>query len=249
MSRREADIWIQEGRVSVNGKLIEELGLKINPHKDHVLVDGKPLQPAKKLYYAFHKPKDTLCAKTDPQQRRTIYDWLPSELHGLEPVGRLDRDSTGLLLLSNDGDWVQQLTHPKFNWVKVYQLTVCEPWSDSQLDTLGQGILLQPEGKLAQFHSLEITGTHTAKMALITGYNRQIRRMMEAVGQTVLKLKRIQFGPILLKRLEPGGVRPLIRSEHQEINTLLIRSQQKVKVAGQQLNAPKEARLKTSRKV
>jgi 23S rRNA pseudouridine2605 synthase len=231
MSRREADTWIQDGRVSLNGKIVTELGLKINPQQDKIQVDGKPLHPASKLYYAFHKPKDTLCAKKDPQDRRTIYDWLPPELQGLDPVGRLDRDSTGLLLLSNDGEWVQKLTHPKYNWVKVYQLTVSEPWTESQLDTLGKGILLQPEGKLAQFHTLEITGNTTAKMALITGYNRQIRRMMEAVGQTVTKLKRIQFGPILLKRLEPGGVRPLIRSEHQQINTLLIRSQEIAKAA------------------
>jgi pseudouridine synthase len=214
-SRREADRLIESGQVTVNGKRVDTLGVQIRPEQDEVRVSGHPLPRLYKHYLLFHKPKGYITTRSDEKGRRTIYDLIPPEYHNTDPAGRLDRDSTGLLILSNDGDFIHQLTHPSFHWNKVYRVRVQEPFQSKDLDTLVSGVLLEPEGKLAQVKSIEVEDPFTAKLTLVTGMNRQVRRSLEALGYTVASLKRLSFGPIRLGDLKPGAIRPLAPRERQ----------------------------------
>lgn len=211
-SRRKADELIADGKVKVNRK-VASVGQVIDPHKDTVVLDGKIIEAQRKVYLLFHKPKDVISTKKDPEGRKTIYDFLPEHLHHVDPVGRLDRDSSGLLLLSNDGDFVQQLTHPKYQHKKVYKVTTNKPLTEKILQKLAAGILLMPENQLAQATVEDWPEVDTVVLVLTTGLNRQIRRCFEALGYTVKGLKRIRHGNITLGHIKPGDFRPLKPSE------------------------------------
>lgn len=212
-SRREADRLIEAGEVTVNGKKVLALGTKLNPERDKVLVQGNPLPRGEKLYLLFHKPTGYITTRSDERGRQTIYGLLPSEYQTVDPAGRLDKESSGVLILSNDGDFLYRITHPKFHLRKVYRVTVRTALTEAVCQKLLDGVLLEPEGKLAKVDTLEAEDPFTLKLTLLTGYNRQIRRSLEALGYQIKTLKRLSVGPVTLGSLKPGKTRRLTRGE------------------------------------
>jgi 23S rRNA pseudouridine2605 synthase len=213
-SRREADTLIETGLVTVNDKRVSQLGTQIIPGVDLVKVNGQLVVVSRKTQtILFHKPKGVLTTRKDEQGRKTIYDCINKEFHTLDPAGRLDRESTGALILSSDGELIFRLTHPKYHVPKVYRVKVDTPFTPKMLDKLTEGIFFEEEEKLAKADALDWEGPDTLKMTLSTGYNRQIRRMMEAIGKEVVSLKRLSVGPVSLGHLAPGAARVLLPHE------------------------------------
>lgn len=217
-SRRKADERITAGRVSVNGKTITELGTQVDPGTDRVRVDGKPLPMVEKnLYLVFHKPRGVVTTRSDERGRKTIYDWLPENYHAANPAGRLDRNTSGVLILSSDGDFLHHITHPSFHVPKTYRVEVDRTMAEKDIRQLLAGVELKPEDKPAHVKSVVQLDPTTYELVLITGLNRQIRRSLKQLGYTVKKLKRTAFGNIRLGRLKPGEVRPLTRREKKSL--------------------------------
>lgn len=205
ISRREADELIQGGAVTINNE-VAQLGARVTPG-DTVATKGKPVQPSTKLdYVLFNKPVGYVCSRKKQGENETIYTLLPKELHHLKPVGRLDRDSSGLLLLTNDGDMAYQMTHPKFYKAKVYKARL-----DRELEPLHQqmindfGVQLEDGPSKMSLERLSETSRKEWQITMHEGRNRQIRRTFAALGYTVTKLHRTQFGPYKLdKNLKYG---------------------------------------------
>ncbi|MFM1842100.1 MAG: hypothetical protein RLZZ490_836 [Cyanobacteriota bacterium] len=223
-SRRHAEDLIMAGRVTLNGKPVQ-LGDKADPHQDHLLVDGKPIKPTdrpRKLYLLMNKPKDVLSTCEDPKGRKTVLDLLPRNLQqgqGLHPVGRLDRNSTGALLLTNDGELTLRLTHPRYHLPKTYDVWLEGHPSDEDLEKWRSGMDLEGQKTLpATLEILAETRDQTHLLITLTeGRNRQIRRMAEELGFVVLKLNRRSIGPLKLnnqgKSLGSGQFRFLTPGE------------------------------------
>jgi len=215
-SRREADRIISEGRVSVNGDIVDMLGIQVDGEKDKVEVDGKSVKPMKSgVYVILNKPPGYLVTAKDPFQRPTIMNLLPSMKTRIFPVGRLDFDSEGLLLLTNDGDLANRLMHPSYQVIKEYRIRVKPKPDLSALATLQKGISL--DGKKtapAKFRILTTTVKGTLLMAKIhEGRKRELRRMFEYMGFRVLALKRVKLGNLHLGHLKKGKWRHLTRDE------------------------------------
>lgn len=217
-SRREAERWIVEGRVSVNGAVIRKLGSQADPAKDSIKVDGKRIKPAAApLYYAFHKPPGTITTLNDPEKRPDLTPYLArlGEKRRLFPVGRLDYNTTGLLLLTNDGEFALRLTHPRFGVKKVYRakLSACPTAED--LARLRNGIRLD-DGMSAPARARVIDRLKKnawVEIEVREGRKREVRRMFEALGFFVEKLIRIKIGSVALGPLPLGELRPLQRFE------------------------------------
>lgn len=213
-ARRKADELISTGQVHVNGQRVTTLGVRIDPNKDHITIHGKPLPKPEKFYLMFHKPEGYVTSRKAGKVQKSIYELLPEELHSVDPAGRLDQDSSGLLILSNDGDFIFQITHPRFHVPKVYDVQLQKPLTTSEMSLLKTGILLPPENKLARMEQIQPSKTPKRyRITLITGYNRQIRRSVEALGNRVMKLKRVSFGDIQLGSLPVGAIQELTLSE------------------------------------
>lgn len=218
-SRRQAEQLIRDGRVRLNGT-VAELGHKADPSHDRIEVDGRLIQPVDRpelQYLLLHKPAHVVTTRDDPQKRRTVMHFLPFPLKqaGLHPVGRLDTDSTGALLLTNDGEVTFCLTHPRHSIAKTYHVWVEGHPIDSKLEQWRRGVLL--DGRLtrsAQVEVLRQTATQTClEIVLREGRNRQIRRVAEQLGHPVVSLHRVAIGEIQLGALPLGQVRPLSAKE------------------------------------
>ena len=223
-ARRKADELILQGSVSVNGKVVKELGYLVQP-KDKVFVNKKLITPAKHQYYRFYKPAGYITTRDDDQGRKTIYDLLPEELFSLKPVGRLDKDSTGLLILTNDGDLINALTHPSVKVPKVYLVSINSSIHRHELEQLANGIELEP-GKIAyaDIEVLEMDSKHTEmRITLYQGMNRQIRKMFKSIGYEVKTLKRIQHATLTLDRLNPPEIKPIKPIQIRELKNFLNR--------------------------
>ncbi len=215
-SRREADKMIAAGRVSVNGKIVDVLGSQIDEEKDKVSVDGRKVERIRSVVYLMlNKPPGFLVTAKDPFQRPTIMDLLPPLKERIFPVGRLDFDSEGLVLLTNDGDLAHRVMHPSYRVIKEYRLRVDPKPDRLALTTLEKGILL--DGKKtapAKFRILASTGKGTVLMAKIyEGRKRELRRMFEYKGFRVLGLKRVRLGSLHLGPLKKGKWRYLTMEE------------------------------------
>lgn len=222
-SRRQADRMIADGRISVNGVSVTTLGLQIDPARDRVLVDGKPLQPLHRTeYLILNKPVGYLCTVHDPFGRPTVMDFIPNLGTRVYPVGRLDLDTSGLLFFTNDGVLSLALTHPR-HWVeKVYQAKVRGAPTREKLQMLSRGIDLE-DGRTAPA-KIEIesqaNGNAIIRLVLREGRKRQVRRMLSAIDHPVLELKRLAMGPLWLGDLEPGKIRRPTERELHELMAL-----------------------------
>jgi len=215
-SRREADRLITEGRVSVNGQQVENLGLKIDSQKDVVEVNGRRVKKQENnIYLMLNKPPGFIVSLKDSFGRPTIMDLLPSLKERIFPVGRLDYKSQGLLLLTNDGQLTFRLTHPRFKIKKVYLVRVKGELSSSQISRLEKGIIL--DGKKTAPAKIKIinstAGGVRLRIEIYEGRKREIRRMLEAMGCSVVYLQRIKFGPLGLGNLKKGQWRYLTARE------------------------------------
>ena len=215
-SRRAAETLMQQGRVRVNGAPATELGVKVDPERDVVEVDGRRIDPATPVWIALHKPRGYVTTRSDPEGRSTVYALLPAEHHALFHVGRLDLDSEGLLLLTNEGDTAERLQHPRYEVERVYEVEIDGALSEATQRLLLQGVEL--EDGLARALALDRLsdargGRERWSVTLREGRNREVRRLFDAVGHRVQRLKRVRFGPLELGRLKAGEWRRLQPAE------------------------------------
>ena len=214
-SRRASEKIILEGRVSVNGHAIRELGTKIDPENDRIEVDGRALRLKRKLYLALHKPRRYVCTRNDELGRRTIYDLIPAEWTNLYSVGRLDFESEGLIFLTNDGEFSLRLTHPRYGVRKRYIATVTGRVEPAMLREFTKGI--RQEGDLLKAEKAWLltasNSASTVELELAEGKNREVRRLFESQELIVEKLVRTQIGKIKLRELPQGKWRTLTEAE------------------------------------
>lgn len=219
-SRRAADEIVREGRVQVNGEVLDEPGREVD-EGDNVRVDGKRVSPPKRhRIILFHKPAGCVCSASDPQDRATVYDYLPAEYRSMKYIGRLDLQSRGLLLFTDDGDLIYRLTHPKFEVPRSYYVWTTRPLSRSAADRLIAGVEIgeNDRGEIEKGHAEEIFFDQGFfEMVLCEGKNREIRRMLEAVGYTIRDLKRVSYAGITLGNMRPGEFRELSPSEEKTL--------------------------------
>ncbi len=215
-SRSDARRAIAEGRLKVNGRVVRDPDLWVRPEEDVIHLDGKRLRRAAKLYVLFYKPKGVITSHGDPGSRRTVYDYLGADLRWVAPVGRLDKDSSGLLLLTNDTDFADHVASPASEVEKTYIAKLSGIIGDDAIQTLARGVKMK-RGDAARPRSvrrLEDRGRHSwLEIVLTEGKNREVRRMIEAVGFKVLKLVRTRIGPWGLEGLEIGKYRLLKPAE------------------------------------
>ncbi|HEX4638408.1 MAG TPA: pseudouridine synthase [Chthoniobacterales bacterium] len=209
-SRRKCDELIANGRVTINGRVCTNFSAQPT-ERDHVKVDGKLIQQEKALTIALHKPAGFVSTRSDPHARDTIFDLLPPKFPRLFNIGRLDAQSEGLLLLTNNGDLAQRLTHPRFKIEKEYQVTLDRQWSPEDAQRLARGIFL--EGQRAQIARLHPVGQTRLRVVLRQGINQQIRRMFDAIGYEVKRLVRMRIGNLRLGDLPRGHWRNLSQAE------------------------------------
>ena len=216
-SRREAEKMITAGLVRVNGKLVTELGSKFDAAKVRISVDGKPIKQETKAYYMFYKPRGVVTTMSDPQNRRCINDFVQNIPERVFPVGRLDYNTEGLLLLTNDGALAQALMHPSHEVNKTYLVKVVGIVPQEALDKLRIGVKLEDGLTAPAIVNLRnYDHEHKATLFDITiheGRNRQVRRMCDAIGFPVRELKRIKLGPVQLRDLGRGKFRSLTENE------------------------------------
>jgi pseudouridine synthase len=222
-SRRAAEALIRDGRVAVNGAIVSQMGVQIDPERDQVTLDGRPVRGVEAPFYAaLHKPRGYVSSARDERGRPTVLALLPSAGR-LYPVGRLDLDSEGLLLITNDGDLTHRLLHPSHLVEKEYHVRIARPLSDAALDRLRHGILLD-EGMTApavveRLDGQTMRGSHEddggswLRVTLREGRKRQVRRMVAAVGGRVVRLIRVRVDGVHLGRLGPGQWRRLTQRE------------------------------------
>jgi 23S rRNA pseudouridine2605 synthase len=221
-SRRAAEEMIAHGRIAVNGETVTAMGLTVVPGVDRVEVDGEEVRVAPTMWLALHKPKGFVTTRIDPYGRRTVYDLLPEQFHGLFHVGRLDRDSEGLLLLTNDGELANRFLHPSHGIDKEYDVIVTGKPTDATLRQLVEGVEL--EDGVAHAESAKLVGPagnglSRVKLVLREGKKREVRRMMAALGHEVTRLVRRRFGPVTLGELPKGKYRIVQPEELSHVRT------------------------------
>ncbi len=214
-SRRECEQIVLDGRVQVNGRVVLSLPAFADPERDRIVVDGQPLRSERKVYYLLHKPRGVHCTNRDPDGRPRAVDLMAGVKERLFPVGRLDADSTGLLLMTNDGELAEHLAHPRYGVPKTYRAHVNGMVTDEDLARLRKGIWLS-DGK-ARIASARIIHRgrerSVLEVTLTEGRNREVRRVLAHLGHNVRKLIRIRIGPLSLRGLAPGEYRPLSKAE------------------------------------
>ncbi len=214
-SRRKSDLIVEQGRVSVNGKIINEPGILIEPIKDVVMVDGELVELEDKVYYKLYKPPGYISTVKDDKNRKTVMEFFNDIPYSVFPVGRLDMESEGLLIFTNDGDLANRLTHPKYKIEKIYETGINKQLDKSALEKIKNGIKLD-EGVTSKCQvEVLYSGKNGMELLIILkqGWKRQIRRMVEHVGAKVTYLKRTFVGPIGLHGLNPGNKRKLNAKE------------------------------------
>ena len=214
-SRRAGEQYILDGRVTVNGEKVQALGAKVDPDRDRVSVDGKPVRAKRKLYLALNKPRGLVCSRNDEHQRPTIYELLPREWSHLHSVGRLDFNSEGLIFLTNDGQFSLHLTHPRYGVRKIYVATVAGRVDAAMLAQFTRGVFHQGERLKAERARLVSGGSSQSvvELEMAEGKYREVRRLFESQSLSVKRLQRMQIGKIKLGELKPGKWRTLTEPE------------------------------------
>jgi 23S rRNA pseudouridine2605 synthase len=234
-SRRKAETLITEGRVTVNGRVIQELGTRVDPARDHVKVDGRHLKPAPpETFVMLHKPEGYMSAMSDPEGRPTVADLLGGIGPRVFPVGRLDYDSEGLMLLTNHGQLAQALLHPRYHVAKTYRIKVKGVLSNEEIASLERGVMLDdgPTGQAIIKKGGKAEKNSWVEMTIFEGRKHQVKRMLETVGHPVLKLIRVRFGPLALGTLPVGEYRFLTDREANALRDLVRERQAKVAKQG-----------------
>lgn len=221
-SRRQAEDLIRQGRVQVNDLVVGEAGRTIDPAVDEVRLDGRLVVAAEPIWLALNKPRGYVCSRRDPGGRRTVYDLIPREHRGLFHVGRLDLDSEGLLLMTNEGDVANRLLHPRYEVDRIYLVDVAGIVADSTLRQLLDGVQL--EDGLASAKAITLRGPvdcgQRFSVTMHEGRKRIVRRMFASVGHPVMRLVRIQLGPVRLGHLGSGDWRILSAGESSSLRQL-----------------------------
>lgn len=223
-SRRKAEKLIQEGRVKVNGVVVSELGTQIDPHNTVIEIDGIPLTSSEnKIYLLLNKPRGYITSTSDPEGRPTVLQLIGNVQERIYPVGRLDYDTEGLLLLTNDGQFAQILQHPRHQVERTYLVKVKGFPSQTKIEKLQQGIFIEgvKTNKAIVRGVRRLQKNMWLEIVLREGRNRQIKKMFDAVGHEALRIIRTQFGPIHLKDLPTGSYRFLTRKEIEAIRNLI----------------------------
>ncbi len=231
-SRREAEGFITAGRVTVNGKVVSELGSKADPEKDTILLDGRLIKKEeRKVYLMLYKPAGYVTTQKDPEGRPVVRSLLSGIPERVYPVGRLDYNTEGLLLLTNDGDWAQILAHPSYGVEKEYHVRVRGKVATGQLKMLASGVDLDDgRAATAKVKIIKESDSNTwLSLVIHEGRNRQVRRMCEAVSLSVVRLKRVRIGFLQLDSMRPGDFRLLTAAEV-------------ARIAGQAVSADKKTR-------
>jgi 23S rRNA pseudouridine2605 synthase len=213
-SRRGAEEYIRRARVTVNGELSTDLATQVAP-SDQVRVDGKVVRTQQFIYVLLNKPVDFLTTRSDDRSRKTIYDLLPRDVPHLAHVGRLDKESEGLLLLTNDGDLAFRITHPKFKLEKEYLVTLDREFATEDSAKTKKGVYLA-EGR-ARFDSIVKVNPRQVRVVLTQGLKRQVRRVFAALEYKVKRLQRVRIGPLTDQRLRPGEIRLLDKKEVESL--------------------------------
>ncbi len=218
-SRRGGDDLIRQGAVSVNGAGVTDMGRQVDPAKDSIKVNGKRVTLKEFHYYLYYKPDGVMCTLEDPEDRPNLGDMVRRLGAGrLFPVGRLDFHTEGLLLLTNDGALAQKLLHPKFQVARIYQAKVQGILTPEEFERLGKGLRLEDGWASAEAKPMEKLETNSYVQLIVReGRNRLVRRLMEAMGHPVVKLKRVGFGPLKLHPMKPGDVRELEPRELKDL--------------------------------
>ena len=220
-ARRKCEAFVLEGQVTVNGEVVRDLGRQVEPDKDEIRFRGKKLSFERPLYFMLHKPAGYTTTVSDPHAEKTVYELLPENLRGqapktrVFPVGRLDKDSTGLLLFTNDGDLANRLTHPRYGVGKWYEVTLDRPLDPRARARVLRGVPLE-EGP-ARAEQVEPVSGRTVRLLLREGRKREIRRIFQQIGYRVEALCRVEFGPLKLGRLAPGEGRLLSPAEAAQL--------------------------------
>lgn len=231
-SRRKCEQLILEGKVQVNGEVVNTLGVKADPDTDVITVNGRAItKQTDKIVLAFHKPKGVITSMSDPEGRKTIKDYIKGVKQRVYPVGRLDYDTEGLLLLTNDGELANLLTHPRHHVAKTYWATVKGIPHGDKLEQLSNGIMLEDgmtQPAIVEYHDVDMEKkAATISITIFEGRNRQVRRMFEAIGHPVTRLKRVSFANIYLQGIARGTMRQLTKSEVNELRQAVKSSAQK----------------------
>jgi 23S rRNA pseudouridine2605 synthase len=218
-SRRRCEEYIRSGRVRVNGRTVTEMGLKVDPRRDTITFDGKPVRSEQHIYLLLNKPVGYVSTVSDPQGRPIVTDLIPNIDKRIYPVGRLDLDSEGALLLTNDGRLTNRILHPRYGVAKTYQVTLAKRPSAAKLKQLEQGIVLDGAKTLpARIRFLRNRKNGILlEVILHEGKKRQIRKMFAAIGHRVLRLKRTAYGGLSLGTLRPGEYRSLSAKDLRKI--------------------------------
>lgn len=223
-SRRKAEDLIVKGKVEVNGKIVKELGTKVKSG-DLILVEGKALQGENKVYYVFYKPKSCVCTLDDEFDRTTVVDYFSDIKERIYPIGRLDYDTTGVLLMTNDGNFANMIMHPSSHLEKIYEVSIKGIITGENLHKLEKGIYLDGVKtlpcKIKVIDKDMKHGTTMLHIKLYEGKNRQVKKMFEAVGFPVKRLHRISVGGINLKGMTPGTYRILKPQEVKDLRNLV----------------------------
>lgn len=219
-SRRRSDELIREGKIAINGKTVTTPGVVVNERKDKVSYDGKELTlPSSFVYIKLNKPKGYICSASDEKGRKTIYDLIKTE-ERLFSIGRLDYDTEGLIILTNDGDFANQVAHPSYSIEKEYQVTIEGKILESELAVMRKGAIVDGERMPPARVKLISADEKTTKLSVVIneGQNRQVRRMFEAIGKVIILLKRVRIGQVRLGGLSRGEYRDL---REDELNALV----------------------------
>lgn len=218
-SRRACEEMIQDGRARVNGQVRAELPVLVDPDQDEILIDGERIRRQPKVYYLVNKPAGVFCTSRDPRGRPRAIDLVPDCPQRLYPVGRLDADSTGLLILTNDGELAERLAHPRYGVEKTYVAEIHGRLSPEDVTRLKRGVWLA-EGRTGPARIKILRKGHERSLleiAIHEGKNRQVRRMLAQLGHPVRKLTRTGIGPLGIRGLKPGNYRPLSREEVRKL--------------------------------
>lgn len=225
-SRRNCELLILDGAVCVNRKVVDKLPAFVDPETDIITVNGRKIKTAQKVYFLLNKPKGVICSNSDPQGRKRAIDLVNTDQR-IFCIGRLDVDTTGLIILSNDSELTNKLTHPKYGISKTYMATVKGRAEGEKIEKLKRGIWLA-EGKTGPASVKILKRSHnesSIELTISQGLNRQIRRMLAKVGLDVTKLQRIRIGKITLRGIKPGKSRPLTPAEVQYLQKIASKNE------------------------